>query len=160
VGEIIARGANIMLGYWKNPELTARTVKDGWLYTGDMATRDEDGYITIVDRKDDMIISGGENVYPREVEEILYTHPAVLECAVFGVPDDVWGEAVQAAIVLKPGQTATADEIIAHCAESLAGYKKPRGVDFVQDLPKTPIGKILRREIRERYRKHRGPEKD
>lgn len=151
VGEITARGKNIMLGYWKNPELTAQTLVNGWLHTGDMATVDEDGYIYIVDRKNDMIISGGENIYPREVEEIIYKHPAVLECAVVGVPDKVWGESVKAVIVLKPGQSASEEEIIALCKNHLAGYKKPKSVEFVPNLPKTPIGKIQRRLIREKY---------
>jgi len=151
VGEIIARGANIMLGYWKNPELTAQTLRDGWLHTGDMATKDEDGYIYIVDRKHDMIISGGENVYPREVEEVIYKHPAVAEVAVVGVPDKTWGEAVKAVVVLKPGQTATEEDLIALCKQHLAGYKKPKSVEFVPSLPKTAIGKILRREVREKF---------
>ena len=151
VGEIIARGKNIMMGYWKNPELTAQTLRNGWLHTGDMATMDEDGYIYIVDRKHDMIISGGENVYPREVEEVIYKHPAVLECAVVGVPDDVWGEAVKAVVVLKPGEKATEEEIIGLCKTHLAGYKKPKSIEFADNLPKTPIGKIQRRLVKEKY---------
>ncbi|OGP59543.1 MAG: hypothetical protein A2V67_06220 [Deltaproteobacteria bacterium RBG_13_61_14] len=151
VGEITARGANIMLGYWKNPELTAEVLRGGWLHTGDLATVDEDGYIYIVDRKHDMIISGGENVYPREVEEVIFKHPAVLECAVVGVPDPTWGEAVKAVVVLKQGMSATEEEIIALCKQHLAGYKKPKSVEFAGALPKTAIGKILRREVREKY---------
>lgn len=151
VGEITARGKNIMMGYWKNPELTAQTLINGWLHTGDMATVDEDGYIYIVDRKNDMIISGGENIYPREVEEVIFKHPAVLECAVVGVPDRIWGESVKAVVVLKAGQKATEDEIMVLCKKHLAGYKKPKSVDFVSSLPKTPIGKILRREIKAKY---------
>ncbi|HUT52756.1 MAG TPA: long-chain-fatty-acid--CoA ligase [bacterium] len=151
IGEICARGANVMLGYWKNPELTAETLKDGWLHTGDMATIDEDGYIYIVDRKNDMIISGGENVYPREVEDVIYKHPAVMEAAVVGVPDPTWGEAVKAVVVLKPGQSATEEEIIALCKQHLAGYKKPKSVEFASSLPKTAIGKILRREVKAPY---------
>ena len=151
IGEIIVRGANVMLGYWKNPELTAETLRHGWLHTNDMATVDDESYIYIVDRKHDMIISGGENVYPREVEEIIYKHPAVLECAVVGAPDSVWGEAVKAVVVLKKEQTATEKEIMDLCKKHLAGYKKPKSVEFVESLPKTPIGKILRREIREKY---------
>lgn len=151
IGEIIARGKNIMMGYWKNPELTTQTLRDGWLFTGDMATVDEDGYIYIVDRKHDMIISGGENVYPREVEEVIYKHPAVLECAVVGAPDQVWGEAVKAVVVLKPGQKATEEEVMSLCKKHLAGYKKPKSIEFVDSLPKTPIGKIQRRLVKEKY---------
>jgi long-chain acyl-CoA synthetase len=151
VGEICVRGANVMLGYWKNPELTAETLRGGWLHTGDLATMDEGGYIYIVDRKHDMIISGGENIYPREVEEIIYKHPAVIEAAVVGVPDPTWGESVKAVVVLKPDQTATEEEIIALCKENLASYKKPKSVDFVEALPKTAIGKILRREVKAPY---------
>lgn len=151
IGEVCARGANIMLGYWKDPELTEETLRDGWLHTGDMATIDEGGYFYIVDRKHDMIISGGENIYPREVEEVIYKHPAVMEAAVVGIPDDTWGESVKAVVVLKPDQSATEDEIIALCKKNLAGYKKPKSVDFTDALPKTAIGKILRREVKEKY---------
>ena len=151
VGEIIARSDWNMIGYWNQPELTEQTIRKGWLYTGDMATVDEDGYIYIVDRKKDMIISGGENIYPREVEEVLYRHPAVLEAAVIGVPDDKWGESVKAVVVLKSGASATEAEIIEHCKAGLASYKKPKSVDFVQVLPKTPSGKVLKRDLRERY---------
>ena len=148
IGEICVRGANVMLGYWKNPEQTAEALRNGWLHTGDMAFMDRDGYIYIVDRKHDMIISGGENIYPREVEEVIYKHPAVAEVAVVGVPDPAWGESVKAVVVLKPGAKATSEEIIKLCKEHLAGYKKPKSVDFVSSLPKTAIGKILRREVK------------
>ncbi|MCL5266410.1 MAG: long-chain-fatty-acid--CoA ligase [Chloroflexi bacterium] len=151
VGEISARSEWIMVGYWGKPDMTAQTVRDGWLYTGDMATVDEGGYIYIVDRKKDMIISGGENIYPREIEEVLYRHPAVLEAAVIGTPDERWGEAVKALVVLKSGATATEAEIIEHCKINLASYKKPKSVEFVESLPKTPTGKILKRELREKY---------
>jgi len=151
VGEICARGANIMIGYWKNPDLTADTLRGGWLHTGDMATVDEDGYIYIVDRKHDMIISGGENIYPREVEEVIYKHPAVQEVAVIGAPDETWGENVKAVVVLQPGQTAAEDEIMQLCKDNLASYKKPKSVDFVDSLPKTAIGKIPRGEVRKKY---------
>lgn len=151
VGEIIARSDWIMKGYWNKPEMTEQTIRNGWLHTGDMATVDEDGYIYIVDRKKDMIISGGENIYPREIEEVLYKHPAVLEAAVIGVPDEKWGESVKAIIVLKSGAVATEAEIIEHCKASLASYKKPKSVEFVRSLPKTPTGKILKRELREGY---------
>jgi acyl-CoA synthetase (AMP-forming)/AMP-acid ligase II len=116
-----------------------------------MATMDRDGYIYIVDRKHDMIISGGENIYPREVEEVIYKHPAVAEVAVVGVPDDTWGESVKAVVVLKPDQSGTGEEIIQLCKDNLASYKKPKSVDFVNALPKTAIGKILRREVKSRY---------
>lgn len=151
IGEVCVKGANIMRGYWKNPEQTEAALRGGWLHTGDMAYMDEDGYIYIVDRKHDMIISGGENIYPREVEEVIYKHPAVAEVAVVGVPDPTWGESVKAVVVLKPGQSGTEEEIIKLCKESLAGYKKPKSVDFVESIPKTPIGKILRREVKAAY---------
>jgi acyl-CoA synthetase (AMP-forming)/AMP-acid ligase II len=151
VGEIVVRGANVTAGYWKDPELTAETIVNGWLHTGDMATVDDEGYMYIVDRKHDMIISGGENIYPREIEEVLYRHPAVLEAAVVGVPDETWGEAVKAVVVLKPGQSATEQELIDFCKADLASYKKPRSVEFVAALPKTTIGKILRREVKKKY---------
>jgi long-chain acyl-CoA synthetase len=151
IGEICVKGPNVMLGYWKNPEQTADALRDGWLHTGDMATMDEDGYIYIVDRKHDMIISGGENIYPREVEEVIYKHPAVAEVAVVGVPDDTWGESIKAVVVLKPDQSVTAEEIIQLCKDNLASYKKPKSVNFVDALPKTAIGKILRREVRSPY---------
>ncbi len=151
VGEIIERGDDTMLGYWKDPELTARTLRNGWVHTKDMGKMDEDGYIYIVDRKFDMIISGGFNIYPAEVENTLYEHPAVFEASVIGVPDDLWGESVKAVVVLKEDMTATGDELIAHCKERLASYKKPKSVDFVKELPKNPYGKILRRKLREKY---------
>lgn len=150
-GEICVRGANVMLGYWKNPEMTANALKGGWLHTGDMATMDADGYIYIVDRKNDMIISGGENIYPREVEEVIYRHPSVMEAAVVGIPDPVWGESVKAVVALKPGMTATEEEIIKLCKDDLASYKKPKSVDFVESLPKTAIGKIQRRLVKEKF---------
>ena len=153
VGDIAVKSKALMKGYWRLPEETAKAVIDGWLYTGDMGYYDERGFIYIVDRKKDMIITGGENVYPREVEEVLYRHPAVMECAVIGVPDDKWVERVHAVIVLKPGQVSTAGEIIAFCKQHLAGYKTPRSVEFVDSLPKSPQGKILKRELKERYKK-------
>jgi acyl-CoA synthetase (AMP-forming)/AMP-acid ligase II len=151
VGEIIERGDDTMLGYWKDPELTARTLRNGWVHTKDMARIDEDGYIYIVDRKFDMIISGGFNIYPAEVENALYEHPSVFEAAVIGVPDDVWGESVKAVVVLKEGMKATAEELIEHCKKRLASYKKPKSVDFIKELPKNPYGKVLRRVLREKY---------
>jgi acyl-CoA synthetase (AMP-forming)/AMP-acid ligase II len=151
VGEIIERGDDTMIGYWRDPELTAETIIDGWLHTRDMATVDEDGYIYIVDRKSDMIISGGFNIYPFEVEEVLYRHAAVFEAAVISVPDDQWGEAVKAVVVLKKGAVASEEELIEHCKQHLATYKKPKSVDFVTELPKNAYGKVMRRVLRERY---------
>jgi len=149
VGEIIGRSEAMMKGYWQLPKETAEKLKNGWLHTGDMGRLDEEGYVYIVDRKNDMIISGGVNIYPREVEEVLYQHPAVHEASVIGVPDEHWGEAVKAVIVLKEGATVSEEEIIQFCKERLAGYKKPRSVEFLGELPKSPQGKILKRAIRE-----------
>jgi long-chain acyl-CoA synthetase len=152
IGEIIARGPNVMLGYWRMPEATAAAVVDGWMHTGDLATIDEENYIYIVDRAKDLIISGGENIYSVEVENALYTHPAVLEVAVIGIPDDVWGEAVHAVVVCKPGTQVTSDELLAHTRTLIAGYKVPRSVEFAQDaLPKSGVGKILKRDLRDKY---------
>jgi long-chain acyl-CoA synthetase len=154
-GEIIVKGAQVMQGYWENPEATDQVMKkgpdntDGWFYTGDIGTMDEDGFFHIVDRKNDMIISGGYNIYPAEVEAVLFEHPAVLEAAVFGIPHGVRGENVKTAIVLKPGHTATADDITAFCRERLAAYKVPKIVEFKEDLPKSIVGKVLRRKLRE-----------
>jgi long-chain acyl-CoA synthetase len=147
VGEIVIRGHNIMKGYWNKPDETRETVKDGWLHTGDMAQVDEDGYFFIVDRKKDMIIRGGYNVYPREIEEVLYEHPAVREAAVLGVPHDEYGEEVGAAVALKEGESVSEQELRDYVKEQVAAYKYPRVVWFVDDLPKGPTGKILKREI-------------
>ena len=150
-GEICVRGPSVMKGYWERPEATAEALRGGWLHTGDVGYMDERGYVYILDRTKDMIISGGANVYPREVEEVLLQHPSVSEACVIGVPDELWGEAVRAVVVLEPGRTATAEEIIAFTGERMAGYKKPKSVDFVAELPKNPIGKILKRKLRDRY---------
>ena len=150
-GEILVRSEANMVGYWRRPDLTAETIRDGWMHTGDVAMWDEDGYIFIVDRAKDMIISGGENIYSTQVEAAIHQHPAVLESAVFGVPDDEWGEAVKAVVVLKPGMSATAEDIIANASTHLASYQKPKSVDFVDSLPKAPTGKILKRELRDPY---------
>ena len=147
VGEIVIRGHNVMKGYWNRPEATEETVRDGWLYTGDMATVDEDGYFFIVDRKKDLIIRGGYNVYPREIEEVLYEHPDVREAAVLGVPHDEYGEEVGAAVALKEGSEVSAEELREFVKEQVAAYKYPRRIWFVEDLPKGPTGKILKREI-------------
>jgi acyl-CoA synthetase (AMP-forming)/AMP-acid ligase II len=151
VGEIVVRGDNVMLGYWNRPEDTAAAVRDGWMHTGDGGRMDENGYVFIVDRIKDMIITGGENVYSAEVENALAGHPAVAACAVIGVPDPDWGERVHAVVVLLPGQQATAEDIRAHCKTLIAGYKAPRSVDFVDALPMSGAGKILKRDLRERY---------
>jgi len=150
-GEIIARSDRMMKGYWRLPMDTAETIKDGWLHTGDVGKMDEDGYIYVVDRRKDMIISGGENIYPREIEEVLYMHPAVLEAAVVGVPDDKWGESVKAVVVLRPGSAVCEEEIIEFCKDHMASYKKPRSVEFWDDFPRTGSGKIKKGEIRESY---------
>ncbi len=147
-GELCVRGPQVMKGYWNRPEETANALRDGWLYTGDVARMDEDGYFYIVQRKKDMIIVSGFNVYPNEVEEVLFTHPSILEAAVIGVPDEYRGEAVKAFIVLKPGSTTTADEILEFCRANLAKYKVPTLIEFRESLPKSAVGKILRRELR------------
>ena len=148
VGEIAVRSVNNMAAYWRLPEETAKTLVDGWLRTGDMAARDEDGYLHIVDRKKDVIITGAFNVYPKEVETVLYQHPAVDQAAVVGVPDEEWGETIKAVIVLKPGQSASEDDLIALCRDNLADYKKPRLIEFADELPLSPVGKIMRRALR------------
>ena len=152
-GELTARGPQVMRGYWNKPEETAKTLRNGWLYTGDIAVVDNEGYFKIVDRKKDMIIVGGFNVYPRDVEEVLFQHPKVLEATVAGVPDVKSGERVKAYVVLKPGQTATEQEIIDFCKERLTGYKRPSVVEFRESLPKTMVGKILRRQLVEEDKK-------
>jgi long-chain acyl-CoA synthetase len=148
-GEIVIRGHNVMKGYYKRPEATAEVMRGGWFHTGDIARVDEEGYFFIVDRKKDLIIRGGLNVYPREVEEVLYAHPAVADAAVIGVPDEALGEEVKAVVVLKNGQTATVEDIIGYCKERIASFKYPRYVEFRDSLPKAPTGRILKRELRE-----------
>ena len=150
-GEIIVRSEANMVGYWRKPELTAAIIKDGWMWTGDIATWDEDSYVFIVDRSKDMIISGGENIYSTQVESAIHKHEGVLECAVIGIPDDEWGEAVKAVVVMKPGESATEADIISTAKEHLASYQKPKSIDFVESLPKAPTGKILKRELRAPY---------
>jgi long-chain acyl-CoA synthetase len=149
LGEIVIRGHNVMKGYYKRPEATADAIRNGWFYSGDIAYRDDDGFFFIKDRVKDMIIRGGFNVYPREIEEVLYGHPAIAEAAVIGVPDPALGEEVKAVVAFKPGQTATEAEIIEYCKERLAAYKYPRFVEIRDTLPKTATGKILKRELRQ-----------
>jgi len=151
VGEIAYASACLMKGYWKNDEATAKAIVDGWFYTGDAGYLDEDGFLYIHDRIKDMIVSGGENVYPAEVENALADHPAVADVAVIGVPDEKWGEAVKAVVVLKPGETANEADIIQYTKRKIAGYKTPKSIDFVDVLPRNPTGKLLKRELRAPY---------
>ncbi len=151
IGEVVARGPQLMRGYWNLPEATAETLRDGWLHTGDAGVMDGEGCLYIQDRVKDMIVSAGENIYPREVEEVLSKHPAVLEAAVIGIPDERWGETVKAVVALREGTDATAEQLIAFCCSRLGGFKLPRSVDFVQALPRNAVGKVLKRELRERY---------
>jgi acyl-CoA synthetase (AMP-forming)/AMP-acid ligase II len=155
IGEIVSRGHNVMIEYYNEPEQTAALWKHGWAHTGDVGTIDEDGFITLVDRSKDMIISGGENVYPKEIENAVYEHEAVAECAVFGIPDDKWGEVPAVYVSLKADATVTEEELVEHCAERLARFKRPRVVKFVEEFPKTPIGKIQKNILREPYWKDR-----
>jgi acyl-CoA synthetase (AMP-forming)/AMP-acid ligase II len=149
VGEILIRGHNVMKGYLGQPEATAETLRDGWLHTGDLGYMDEDGFYFIVDRAKDLVIRGGYNVYPREIEEVLYAHPAVLEAAVIGKPDERLGEEVVAVVALREGASASAEEIIAYTRERLAAYKFPREIRFMAELPKGPSGKILKAALRD-----------
>ncbi len=149
-GEIVIKGDQVLMGYWNNPEATAKSFTDGWFRSGDIGEWDEEGYLYVVDRKKDMILTGGENVYPREVEEVLYQHPAISEVAVAGRPDQTWGEAVVAFVVLREGSTTNAEELIRFCREQIASYKKPRHVVFIDTLPKNASGKVLKRELRDR----------
>lgn len=151
VGEICARGDNVMLEYYREPEQTRAFRAHGWAWSGDLATVDEDGFLRLVDRSKDMIISGGENIYPKEIENVLYDHEAVAECAVFGTPDPVWGELPAAHVLLKPGSSATEAELIDYCAQRLARFKRPRFIKLVDDFPKTAIGKIQKNILRAQY---------
>lgn len=151
VGEIIVRGEDVMKGYWNAPDLTAEAIVDGYYRTGDLAMVDEESYIYIVDRKKEMIICGGFNIYPAEIEQVLFAHPAIYEAAAVGVPDEEWGEQIKAVVVLKPGHSASPDNILEFCAQRLPGFKRPRSVDFTQELPKNPNGKIVRRLVREPF---------
>jgi long-chain acyl-CoA synthetase len=151
LGEVAVRGPTVMRGYWRQPEATAATLRNGWLHTGDVGYMDTGGYVFILDRKKDMIISGGANIYPREIEEVIQQHPAVKEVAVVGVPDEQWGESVKAVVALRDGHSATEQDIIHECLAHLASYKKPTSVEFVPELPKNAYGKILKRELRDQY---------
>jgi acyl-CoA synthetase (AMP-forming)/AMP-acid ligase II len=151
IGEIVSRGENVMLEYYNEPEQTAAFFKHGWGWTGDVGTIDDAGFITLVDRSKDMIISGGENVYPKEIENVIYELPQVAECAVFGIPDDKWGEVPAAYVELKSGETLAENLLVEHCASKLARFKRPRVVKFVDEFPKTPIGKIQKNVLREPY---------
>ena len=153
LGELIARGPNISPGYYKLPDITAETFRDGWLYTGDMARMDEDGYIYLVDRKKNLIIRGGFNISPRDIDEVLLEHPAIIETTVIGVPDPILGEEIKAYVVVKEGEQLTEEEVIAHCQKHLAIYQTPRYIEFTQRLPRSPIGKIMRKELRELHAK-------
>jgi long-chain acyl-CoA synthetase len=150
-GEVVIRGANVMRGYLGKPEETAKVVRDGWLHTGDVGIIDEDGYLRIVDRIKDMIIRGGENIYPKEIEECLYGHPAILEAAVVGKPDEMFGEVPVAFVATKPGLTVTAEELLEHCAASLARYKVPAEISIQTELPKNSVGKLVKGLLREQF---------
>jgi len=156
VGEIVVRGPQLMRGYWNMPDESAETLRGGWLHTGDAGMMDDEGYVYIQDRVKDMIVSGGENIYPRGIEDVLFQHPAVADAAVIGVPDEQWGETVKAIVVLRQGATATEEEIIDFCRGKLGGFERPRSVDFIDALPRNPSGKVLKRDLREPYwRGHR-----
>jgi acyl-CoA synthetase (AMP-forming)/AMP-acid ligase II len=151
VGEVVVRSDVVMEGYWRQPEASANALRDGWFHTGDLGTVDDEGYILIVDRAKDMILTGGENVASAEIERVLYGHPAVLECAVIAVPDEQWGEVAKAIVTLKPGRQASAAELAEHCRKHLAGFKVPKSIEFVDALPKGGTGKILKKVLREPY---------
>jgi acyl-CoA synthetase (AMP-forming)/AMP-acid ligase II len=151
VGEVIVRGYHIMKGYWNLPDATAEVLRDGWVHTGDLGYFDSEGYIFLVDRKRDVIISGAFNIYPKEIEDVIVTHPKVKEVAVIGVPDEKWGEAVKAVVVPKKGVEVTEQEIIDYCRDHMASFKKPKTVDVIEKLPRNPYGKILKTVLREPY---------
>ncbi|RYE71073.1 MAG: long-chain fatty acid--CoA ligase, partial [Oxalobacteraceae bacterium] len=151
-GELCYKGPQIMQGYWQRPDATADAVRDGWLYSGDVGHIDEEGWLYIVDRKKDMIIAGGYNIFPTEIDDVLYSHPAILEACCIGVPDTYRGETVKAFIVLKPGEVLSADDVNLFCRERLAVYKVPKQIDFIAELPKSTVGKVLRRELQQRER--------
>jgi acyl-CoA synthetase (AMP-forming)/AMP-acid ligase II len=148
---VIVRGAHVMKGYWNRPDATEETIRDGWLHTGDLASVDKEGFVYIQDRKKDMIISGGENIYPAEIEGVLAGHPGLSESAVIGLPSRKWGETPAAIVVAAPGTTLTPEQVIEFCQGKLARYKIPRVVEFVDAIPRNPTGKILKRVLRERF---------
>ncbi|MEZ4552091.1 MAG: AMP-binding protein, partial [Desulfobacterales bacterium] len=151
MGEVLISGTNLMKGYWKRPDATAAALKDGWLYSGDMAKMDADGFLYILDRKKDMIISGGENIYPAEIEDLLLGHPKIADAGVIGCPDDKWGEAVKAVIVLKDGEELTPEQLVEWCQGKIARFKIPKKVEITSEIPRTPTGKILKRVLREQF---------
>jgi acyl-CoA synthetase (AMP-forming)/AMP-acid ligase II len=151
MGEIVTRSDLVMKGYWRNSEATTETLRNGWLHTGDVGYMDKEGYLLIMDRSKDMIISGGENIYPREIEEVIIQHAAVREVAIVGVPDPKWGEAIKAVVAVVPEKSTTEKDLISFCKDNIASYKKPKSVDFVDEWPKSNYGKILKREIRAKY---------
>jgi acyl-CoA synthetase (AMP-forming)/AMP-acid ligase II len=153
VGEAVYRGPTVLKEYYKNPEATAGAMRGGWFHSGDLVKRDKEGFLYIVDRKKDMINSGGENIYPAEIEEVLYRHPKIQEAAVIGVHDEEWGESVKAIVVPKPGEELTEKEVVAFCKNNLASFKKPKSVDFIDVLPRNAMGKVLKTVLREQYGK-------
>ena len=148
IGEIVYRGPSVMKEYYKNKAATEEAFKGGWFHSGDLDRMDEEGFIYVVDRKKNMLISGGENIYPAEVEAVLLAHPVIIDCAVIGVPDQAWGESVKAIVVLKPGENLTEEEVIAYCGSKLASYKKPKEVEFTKELPRNASGKVLKQVLR------------
>ena len=154
LGEIVLRGPNIFKAYYKNPEATAKAFASGWFHTGDIGYRDADGFFYVADRKSDMVIRGGENIYPREIDDVLYTHPSIAHAAVIGVPDQLYGEEVAAFVVLKDDAQVKEEELIAFCREHLADFKCPKTIHFVDDIPKGPTGKLLKRELARLARKN------
>ena len=155
IGEIVTRSDVVMKGYWRDSDATAKTLRNGWLHTGDVGYMDEDGYVFLLDRSKDMIISGGENIYPREIEEVLIQHGAVREVAVIGVPDPKWGEAIKAVVAIQPAANVSEEELIDFCKQHIASFKKPKSVDFIDELPKNNYGKIVKRQLRDKYWKDR-----
>ena len=153
IGEAIYRGPTVMKEYYKDPEVTAEAMRGGWFHSTDLVRQDEEGFFYIVDRKKDMIVSGGENIYPAEIEEVLFSHPKILECAVIGVHDEEWGESVKAIVVCKQGESMTGEEVVEYCKQHLASYKKPKSVDFMDALPRNPAGKVLKTVLRDKYGK-------
>ncbi|MFP3981873.1 MAG: class I adenylate-forming enzyme family protein [Desulfobacterales bacterium] len=151
LGEVLIAGTNLMKGYWNKPEATAETLKDGWLYSGDMGRMDEDGFLYIMDRKKDMIISGGENIYPAEIEDLLMSHPKIADAGVIGFPDETWGEAIKAVVVPRQGEQISEEELVEWCRGRIARFKIPKKVVIAEEIPRTPTGKILKRVLRDTF---------